>query len=241
MALLHRDTAAGAKQQPKQQPDAAAQTAARAARTPCGILDASALPHGPNTPEERAGGRARRANGEGAGAATAQCEGADGADGAAAGGAAGDVAGEERDALERHLAEQRQRLDAERAALKARRASRGSLGSPCIPRASSVASLDSAAASDAEADEKEAHAPRQAPPSDKKADDERARREAGADGDGAHGDADADADAITPAVLGMGSPTMVPAGVQELVAQRLSRARKQKSAARPKRAEGLSA
>ena len=54
------------------------------------------------------------------------------------------------------------------------------------------------------------------------------------------GDADDDADAITPAVLGMGSPTMVPAGVQELVAQRLSRARKQNRGARhAKRAEGL--
>ena len=115
-----------------------------------------------------------------------------------------------------------------------------------------MASLDNVAASDVEADDKEV----KAPASDKK-EDARSRREATAraGGDGARaaklprmspdakaglGDADDDADAITPAVLGMGSPTMVPAGVQELVAQRLSRARKQNRGARhAKRAEGL--
>ena len=285
VALLQLDAATGAatdvateaEQQPKQQPRAAAQTPPRAARTPCGTLDARTLPHGPNTPEGRMGGRARRASGEGAGTATAQfecvancaqgsegaegVEGAEGAEGATGGGAAEDAAGEERGALERHLAEQRLRLDAERAALKARRASRGSLSSPFISRASSVASLDNAAASDVEADDKEV----KAPASDKKG-DARSRREAGADGDSARAaklprmspdaktdakaDAKADAitavlelaDAITPAVLGMGSPAMVPAGVQELVAQRLSRARKQNRGARhAKRAEGLAA
>ena len=220
------------------------------------------------------GGRARRASGEGAGTATAQLEcvancaqGAEGAEGATGGGAAEDAAGEERGALERHLAEQRLRLDAERAALKARRASRGSLSSPFISRASSVASLDHAAASDVEADDKEV----KAPASDKKG-DARSRRQAGADGDSARAaklprmspdakadvkaDAKADAkagakadaitavlelaDAITPAVLGMGSPAMVPAGVQELVAQRLGRARKQNRSARhAKREEDL--